>query len=150
MLQTTTPQIRASQVQPEYDGFARGGNFLMKLLTLVLLACLFAVAAPQAICHDNKLHLTEFLPETNPGRLVVSNAYRDVSDNGERILHLRGDVEVRMITCAPNSKGVSVCDRGSMVMHADSVDFNEKTGELQATGNVHVVPYPNHPRKTKT
>jgi lipopolysaccharide assembly outer membrane protein LptD (OstA) len=124
----------------------------MKLLTLALLACLFAVAAPQAICHDNKLHLTEFLPETNPGRLVVtaSNAYRDVSGNGERILHLRGDVEVRMITCAPNSKGVSVCDRGSMVMHADSVDFNEKTGELQATGNVHVAPYPNHPSKNKT
>jgi lipopolysaccharide assembly outer membrane protein LptD (OstA) len=124
----------------------------MKPLTLALLTCLFAAAAPQAICHDDKLHLTEFLPETNPGRLVVtaSNAYRDVSDSGARILHLRGDVEVRMITCALNKTGVSVCDRGAMVMHADSVDFNEKTGDLQATGNVHVAPYPNHPSKSKT
>ena len=124
----------------------------MKPLTLVLLTCLFAVAAPQAIGHDNRLHLTEFLPETNPGRLVVtaSNAYRDVSDSGAKILHLRGDVEVRMITCAPNSKGAVICDKGAMVMHADSVDFNEKTGDIQATGNVHVAPYPTHPSKSKT
>jgi hypothetical protein len=60
---------------------------------------------------------------------------------------LRGDVEVRMITCGPDPKGVVLCDRGSMVMHADSVDFNEKTGEIQASGNVHVSPYPNRPSK---
>ena len=122
----------------------------MKPLTLVLVVCQFAVVAPQAICHANRLHLTEFLPETNPGRLEVtaSSAERDVSDSGAKILHLRGDVEVRMITCGPDAKGVVVCDRGSMVMHADSVDFNEKTGEIQATGNVHVAPYPNHPSKS--
>jgi lipopolysaccharide assembly outer membrane protein LptD (OstA) len=119
----------------------------MKPLPLVLLACQLAVVAPQAFCNENRLHLTEFLPETNPGRLVVtaSNVTRDVSDSGAKIVHLRGDVEVRMITCGPNGKGVSVCDRGAMVMHADSVDFNEKTGEIQASGNVHVEPYPNHP-----
>jgi lipopolysaccharide assembly outer membrane protein LptD (OstA) len=122
----------------------------MKLLTLVLVVCQFAVIAPQAICQVNRVHLTEFLPETNPGRLEVtsSSANRDVSDSGAKILHLRGDVEVRMITCGPDHKGVVVCDRGSMVMHADSVDFNEKTGEIQATGNVHVAPYPNHPSKS--
>ena len=121
----------------------------MKLLTLVLVVCQFTVVAPQAICHENRLHLTEFLPETSPGRLNVtaSSAYRDVSDSGARILHLRGDVEVRMITCGPDPKGVVLCDRGSMVMHADSVDFNEKTGEIQASGNVHVAPYPNRPSK---
>jgi lipopolysaccharide assembly outer membrane protein LptD (OstA) len=120
----------------------------MKPLPVVLLALQFAVVAP-AIGHENRLHLTEFLPETNPGRLEVTatSAERDVSDNGAKILHLRGDVEVRMITCGPDRKGVVLCDRGAMVMHADSVDFNEKTGELQASGNVHVAPYPNHPSK---
>ena len=119
----------------------------MKLLTLVLVACLLAVVAPQAICHENRLHLTEFLPETSPGRLEVtaSSADRDVSVSGAKILHLRGDVEVRMITCGADDKGVVVCDRGAMVLHADSVDFNEKTGEIQASGNVHVAPYPNRP-----
>ena len=122
----------------------------MKPLTLALIVCQFAVVAPQAICHENRLHLTEFLPESNPGRLEVtaSSANRDVSDSGAKMLHLRGDVEVRMITCGPDRKGVVVCDRGSMVMHADSVDFNEKTGEIQASGNVHVAPYPNHPSKS--
>jgi lipopolysaccharide assembly outer membrane protein LptD (OstA) len=121
----------------------------MKPLTLVLVVCQFAVVAPQAISHENRLHLTEFLPPTNPGRLMVtaSSATRDVSDSGAKILHLRGDVEVRMITCGPDAKGVVVCDRGSMVMHADSVDFNEKTGEIQASGNVQVAPYPNSPSK---
>ena len=124
----------------------------MKPLTLVLVVCQFAVVAvaPLATCHENRLHLTEFLPETNPGRLEVRalSAERDVSDSGAKILHLRGDVEVRMITCGPDAKGVVVCDRGSMVMHADSVDFNEKTGEIQANGNVHVAPYPNRPSKS--
>lgn len=122
----------------------------MKLLALVLVVCLFAVLAPQAISHESRLHLTEFLPEANSGRLVVtaSSAERDVSDNGAKILHLKGDVEVRMITCGPNRKGVVVCDRGAMVMHADSVDFNEKTGEIQASGNVRVAPYPNRPSKS--
>jgi lipopolysaccharide assembly outer membrane protein LptD (OstA) len=122
----------------------------MKPLTLVLVVCQFAVVAPQAICHESKLHLTEFLPETNPGRLevTVSSAERDVSDSGAKILHLRGDVEVRMITCGADDKGVVVCDKGAMVLHADSVDFNEKTGEIQASGNVHVAPYPNRPSKS--
>jgi lipopolysaccharide assembly outer membrane protein LptD (OstA) len=122
----------------------------MKLLTLALIVCPFALAVPQAISHETRLHLTEFLPPTNPGRLEVtaSSAERDVSDSGAKILHLRGDVEVRMITCGPDNKGVVLCDRGSMVMHADSVDYNEKTGEIQASGNVHVAPYPNHPAKS--
>jgi hypothetical protein len=122
----------------------------MKPLTLVLFACQFAILVPQAIAHDNTLHLTEFLPATNPGRLEVtaSSAERNVSESGAKILHLRGDVEVRMITCGPDGKGVVVCDRGAMVMHADSVDFNEKTGEIQASGNVHVAPYPNRPSKS--
>src|SRR5579862_4454671 len=85
-----------------------GGTRLMKPLTLVLIACFLAVVAPQAFCNENRLHLTEFLPETNPGRLEMTalSAERDVSESGARILHLKGDVEVRMITCGPDRKGV--------------------------------------------
>jgi lipopolysaccharide assembly outer membrane protein LptD (OstA) len=122
----------------------------MRPLTLVLIVSQLTAIAPLAVCHDTRLHLTEFLPPNNPGRLEVtaSSADRDVADSGARILHLRGDVEVRMITCGADNKGVVVCDRGSMVMHADSVDFNEKTGEIQASGNVHVTSYPNRPPKS--
>jgi lipopolysaccharide assembly outer membrane protein LptD (OstA) len=80
--------------------------------------------------------------------VTASSAERDVSDNGAKILHLRGDVEVRVITCGPDRKGFVLCDRGSMVMHADSMDFNEKTGEIQASGNVHIALYRNRPSKS--
>jgi lipopolysaccharide assembly outer membrane protein LptD (OstA) len=33
------------------------------------------------------------------------------------------------------------CDNGSMVLHADTVDYYEKTGEIQARGDVHITPY---------
>jgi lipopolysaccharide assembly outer membrane protein LptD (OstA) len=122
----------------------------MKLLTLVLIACQFVIAAPQAICQETRLHLTRFFPESSPGRveLTASSAKRDVSGSGATILHLSGDVEMRMITCRPGQDRAIVCDQGSMVLHADTVDYNEKTGEIQASGNVHVAPYPNGPSKS--
>jgi lipopolysaccharide assembly outer membrane protein LptD (OstA) len=46
-----------------------------------------------------------------------------------------------MITCAKGQGESFVCDKGSMVLHADTVDYDEKTGEIQASGNVRVVPY---------
>jgi sugar/nucleoside kinase (ribokinase family) len=115
----------------------------MKLLTVALIACLSAVVAPQVLSQENRLHLTRFFPESSPGRveLTASTAQRDFSSSGATILHLSGNVEVRVITCGPEEKGAVVCDRGSVVLHADAVDFNEKTGEFQPSGNVHVVPY---------
>ena len=115
----------------------------MKLLALSLIACLFAIVAPQAIGQDNRLHLTRFFPESSPGQveLTASSAQRDLSSSGETILHLSGNVEVRMITCGSGQDRAVVCDRGSMVLHADAVDYNEKTGEIQASGNVHLAPY---------
>jgi hypothetical protein len=121
----------------------------MKLPTLVLVICLFAVATPQAIGQETRLHLTRFFPDSSPGRVVLSasSAQRDVSASGATILHLSGNVEVRVITCGPGQDRSDACSVGSVVMHADAVDYNEKTGEIQPSGNVHVEPYPNHPSK---
>lgn len=116
----------------------------MKFLVLSV-AGLVPIIVPQAVCQDNRLHLTRpFLAATIPGRveLTASSAQRDLSGPGSgSILHLTGNVEVRMITCGPGQGESFVCDKGSMVLHADTVDYNEKTGEIQASGNVHVVPY---------
>jgi hypothetical protein len=121
----------------------------MKLLTLALLICSFAVVAPQANGQETRLHLTRFFPDSSPGRLVMSalSAQRDVSSSGATILHLSGNVEVRVIACSPGQDRSDACSVGSMVLHADAVDYNETTGDIQPSGNVHVEPYPYHPSK---
>jgi hypothetical protein len=119
----------------------------MKLLTLLLVLCSFV--GPQAIGQETRLHLTRFFPDSSPGRVVLtaSSAQRDVSASGATILHLTGNVEVRVITCGPGQDRSDACSVGSVVMHADAVDYNEKTGEIQPSGNVQVIPYPNHSPK---
>jgi hypothetical protein len=124
----------------------------MKLLTLILVICSFAIAAPQASGQETRLHLTRFFPDSSPGRIVLSalSAQRDVSASGATILHLSGNVEVRVIACGPGQDHSDVCSVGSMVLHADAVDYNEKTGEIQPSGNVHVEPYPDHLSKAES
>jgi lipopolysaccharide assembly outer membrane protein LptD (OstA) len=123
----------------------------MKLLMLgVAVACQMSVFSALAMCQEKeaqpeRLHLTRPFPETSPGRieLIASSIERDLSSKeSESIFKLKGDVEVRMITCGRGSHGNSmVCDQGSMILHADAVDYNEKTGEISAHGNVHLAPY---------
>jgi hypothetical protein len=120
----------------------------MKLLVPTLIAFQICAFVPQAISQENtaepeRLHLKRTFPDNTPGRveLTASTAQRDLSSKqSESILQLRGNVEVRMITCGPNDRG-KVCDNGSMVLHADRVDFNENTGEIHARGDVRIVPY---------
>jgi hypothetical protein len=123
----------------------------MKLLILsVAIACQIFAFASQAICQENKtqperLHLTRPFPESGAGHveLTASRAERDLSSmESSSMLQLRGNVEVRMITCGPTGHDDAVvCDKGSMVLHADAVDYNEKTGEINARGDVHLAPY---------
>jgi lipopolysaccharide assembly outer membrane protein LptD (OstA) len=124
----------------------------MKLLTLgVAIACQIFAFASLAVCQEKeaqpeRLHITRPFPEASPGRveLTASSIERDLSSKeSESILQLKGNVEVRMITCGrskSDNNGV-VCDEGSMMLHADTVDYNEKTGEISAHGNVHLTPY---------
>jgi lipopolysaccharide assembly outer membrane protein LptD (OstA) len=124
----------------------------MKLPTLgVAIACQILGLASLAVCQEKeaqpeRLHITRPFPEASPGRveLTASSIERDLSSKeSESILLLKGNVEVRMITCGRSKRpddGV-VCDEGSMILHADTVDYNEKTGEISARGNVRITPY---------
>ncbi|HTZ60935.1 MAG TPA: hypothetical protein VMB49_22655 [Acidobacteriaceae bacterium] len=124
----------------------------------LLIACLAALSAPNGICQENPQSDRPYLNHTEsprlyftvPGtdstgrvQLIASKAERDLgpqfnltSANTATVLELRGDVEVRM--CSPGAHG---CDTGSVVLHADSVDYDERTGELNALGHVHIGPY---------
>ena len=47
--------------------------------------------------------------------------------------------------CSPGGHG---CDQGSMVLHADAVDYNEKTQEIDAHGDVRIEPYRSRTQNT--
>jgi lipopolysaccharide assembly outer membrane protein LptD (OstA) len=75
--------------------------------------------------------------------LTASSAERDLaaplklsSADTESVLLLRGNVEVTI--CTPGGHG---CDNGVMVLHADAVDYNEQTRQIDARGDVHIDPY---------
>lgn len=74
--------------------------------------------------------------------LTASNASLTLSPKAnltsaeiESVLQLTGNVQVRM--CAPSSHG---CDKWSIILRADAVDYNEQTREINAQGNVHIEP----------
>ena len=137
----------------------------MKLLTLtVAMACQVFAFAPQGVCQEAKpqqdrpylmhtesprLHFS-IPPTESTGRveLTSSSAERDLgaeqnisSTENKGVLQLRGNVEVMM--CSPGGHG---CDNGALVLHADVVDYNEETHEIEAHGDVHIDPYRSQPQ----
>lgn len=131
----------------------------MKLLLLSLaMGCQALAFASQGVCQEKEpqpnrpyLEHTEtsrlyFMTITGEGRRVdftASSAQRvlsaplDVSSaNIDSILHLKGDVEVRLCSERNCSR-----DHGSILVHADAVDYNDKTQEIDAHGDVRIEPY---------
>jgi len=107
------------------------------------LFCCFP-ASGQTPESPQRLHIKRVIPEIG-GRVdfTASEIQRDLSSPAsESILRLRGNVEMKMATCGPASAPArkKSCLEGVLVMHADAVNFNEKTGEIDATGNVHFSP----------
>jgi lipopolysaccharide assembly outer membrane protein LptD (OstA) len=121
----------------------------MKLLTLSLA---MVALTSQAICqqperpyltHTGAPRLYFSMPPTEHiGRIefAASNAQLTLSPQAnitsaeiESILQLTGNVHVRM--CAPSSHG---CEKWSILVRADAVDYNEQTRQIDARGNVHI------------
>jgi hypothetical protein len=125
----------------------------------LLVGSLFFVSASRGVCqqqnpqperpylaHTETPRLYFSMPPTERiGRveLAASNAQLTLSPQPhltsaeiESVLQLRGDVQVRM--CAPSSHG---CDKWSILLRADAVDYNEQTRAIDAHGDVHIDPY---------
>jgi hypothetical protein len=138
----------------------------MKLLMLGLAMGQVLAIVPHGVCQDKqsppnrpylehkqtpRLHfMTPSSRSTGRVELAASSAQRDIRSSRdlssaeiESILELRGNVEVMM--CSPGNHG---CDHGSMVLHADAVDYNEETHELDARGDVRIKPYLSQPTRT--
>jgi lipopolysaccharide assembly outer membrane protein LptD (OstA) len=131
----------------------------MKLPMLsVVVACLPFISGPRAICQQQtpqserpfiartespRLYFS-WMPTEHTGfvelsaldaQLTFSPEANLTSADIESVLQLRGNVQVRM--CAPSGHG---CEMGSLLLRADAVDFNEKTREIDAHGDVRIIP----------
>jgi lipopolysaccharide assembly outer membrane protein LptD (OstA) len=91
-------------------------------------------------------------PTEHTGRieLTASNAQLDLAGQPnltsaeiDSVLQLRGNVQVMM--CSPGRHG---CENGSILLRADAVDYNEKTGAMDVHGDVHIDPYRNQSPNT--
>jgi hypothetical protein len=141
----------------------------MKLLMLsVAMACQAFAFAPQGACQQQNpqparpyLTYTEaprlyfsMPPTERMGRveLAASNAQITLSPQPnltsaeiESVLQLRGNVQVTM--CAPSSRG---CDKWTILLTADAVDYDEKTHAMDARGDVHIEPYRSQSQQNTT
>jgi lipopolysaccharide assembly outer membrane protein LptD (OstA) len=123
----------------------------MKLLALsIVIASQVSTFALQAICQENKtqpeqLHLMIASPDGNGHRvaLTASSMQRDLSSKeGASIIQLKGNVLIITETCIPSSRSNPAVCAGTMWLHADEVDYNENTGEIDARGNMHITQHP--------
>jgi hypothetical protein len=119
------------------QGFKRGSDSMRLLLLGAVIAFQGFAFAPQSACQETKaqperLHFSMPFPSGHKViyELVASSA------EAESVLKLRGDVEMTTMTCRPTG---NVCDKSPMVQRADAVDYNERTGEIQTHGDVHII-----------
>ena len=54
------------------------------------------------------------------------------------VIHLKGDVEIRMPVCVATGRGSVQHCAGEIVFRADEVDLHEETGQIEAKGAVRV------------
>jgi hypothetical protein len=126
------------------QGFKRGSDSMRLLLLGAVIAYQGFAFAPQSACQETKaqperLHFSMPFPSGHKViyELVASSAQRvPLSTEAESVLKLRGDVEMTTMTCRPTG---NVCDKSPMVQRADAVDYNERTGEIQTHGDVHII-----------
>jgi hypothetical protein len=96
------------------------------------------------LAHTESPRLYFLMPPTESAgaiELAASNAEFALSPEPnltsaeiDSILQLRGNVQVRM--CSATRYG---CEKGSIVLRANAVDYNAKTREIDAHGDVRII-----------
>jgi hypothetical protein len=129
----------------------------LRMLSLVV-ACLPFISAPSGVCQQQnpqperpyvthtespRLYFS-WMPTEHSGfielsasdaQLTLSPKANLTSADVESVLLLRGNVQVRL--CAPSGHG---CEKSSLLLRADAVDFNETTREIDAHGDIRIIP----------
>lgn len=95
-------------------------------------------------------HLVVF-PVGQVGQKGVQVEAREIVRGAEypTVVRLTGDVRIKSPVCLPVGKDrAAVCD-GYTIVRADSAEYHEDTGELEAHGNVSISPLLHEGAKAK-
>jgi len=114
-------------------------KFPLLTSTMTLLLCIIAVPTT---AQENTAELKYFTAAPLNGSRPVSLIALSIEHSLDypRVISMKGRVEIKAPVCLPvGKKGASVCD-GEMIVHADEAEFHEDTGEIQARGNVRIIP----------
>ena len=110
------------------------------VLVLMVFALLLAVSRGpvmgQAVS-DQQKHLIAFVVNGWANKLSATSIERGAEY--PTIIYLKGNVEVQAPVCPLGPNAPRACDN-YMILHADSAEFHEDTGQIEAHGNVSVVP----------
>ena len=89
------------------------------------------------VVSDQQKHLIAFVVNGWANRLSATSIERGAEY--PTIIYLKGNVEVQAPVCPLGPNAPRACDN-YMILHADSAEFHEDTGQIEAHGNVSVVP----------
>jgi hypothetical protein len=108
----------------------------------VVFALCFTIAAPTITGQDanerQQKHLVAFVVNGWPN--MVSAQSIEKGAEYPTVMYLKGNVEVRTPVCPLNAPTPPIACDTYMVLHADSAELHEGTGQIDAHGNVSVVP----------
>jgi hypothetical protein len=108
------------------------------LALMILLPAFSQTTASPGAAAGQQLHVTVPTPDSpQPVTVSANSIIRDMPYPS--VLHLKGNVEIKMPVCIPAKGSAMVCD-GYMTLTADEADFNENTGKIDARGSVSVTP----------
>lgn len=111
---------------------------------LALSLALRPVAGQEA--GDQQKHLVAFVVNGWANMLSAQSIVKGAEY--PTVVYLKGNVEVKTPVCPlVGKKPAKACD-SYMVLHADAAEFHEDTGQIEAHGNVSVVPLAHESKPT--
>lgn len=119
-------------------------NFSLLTSATTLLLCIIAVPTT---AQENMAELKHLIAPLLNGSRPASLTAVSIEHGLEypTVISMKGRVEIQTPVCLPvGKKGAVVCD-GEMIVHADEAEFHEDTGEIQARGNVQIIPLRHKP-----
>ena len=104
--------------------------------SLTALVCAVVLSAQNYPASERKHLSVPIASSAQP--LAVAAIEIDRGVQYPSVIHLKGDVEIRMPVCIATGPGTEQHCAGEIVFRADEADLHEDTGQIEAKGAVRV------------